>query len=58
LGKHHQRIILGVVLAFNLEILIRDNRDNQCRGDEDPIEEDGEAIHHQRAVESLAHAVG
>ena len=39
-----------MVLAFDFEIFVRDDGHNHRGGNEDPVEENGEAIRHQRAV--------
>ena len=53
LGEQDQAVVFAVMLAGDLQVLVRDHRHDQRGDQEDPVEEDAEAVHRDRAAESL-----
>jgi hypothetical protein len=60
LREQHERVVFAVVLARDFQVLVRHQGHDEGGRHENPIEEDAEAVHRHRALETgeLRQAVG
>ena len=52
LRKQNQPVVLAMMLPFDVQVLVRHDRNDERREQEDPIEEQREAVHDERALET------